>query len=108
MSVTTPQSEHDLAREVILLAVKAGWRHHETLSERRRHRGFPHLIFLRVRKDGRGGMTGRVLAVNVRGAGSRRSMEAQAWLDDLAISGVETYVWERDDLRTGEVERVLR
>lgn len=91
--------ERDLQRQVIDLAELRGWRCYHTFDSRRSAPGFPDVMAVRG---------SRLLAVELKRESGRVTAEQQAWLDALALAGVEVHTWRPSDMSSGLIEERLR
>ena len=48
----------------------------------------------------------RLVFAEIKGTGGRLSIDQKAWIADLLVAGIETYVWHPEDLESAQ--KVLR
>lgn len=83
-----PQSERSFQQQMYDAARLLGWKAYHTHDARHSAAGFPDLILTR---------RPRVLAAELKRDGERPTPAQLAWLEELAASGVETFVWTPAD-----------
>lgn len=91
--------EDELQTNVEHALLVFGWRSYHTRYSIGSAPGFPDLIA--VRGD-------RVLAAELKREGKSPTRAQDAWLDDLAVAGVEVFVWYPSEWIDGTIESVLR
>ena len=100
--VRPDMTERQLSHSIVQLATRLGWRVHtlaDSRSLRCHHPGFPDLILAKGT---------RLLAVELKAEKGRMRPGQQGWLDALALTGAEAYLWRPCHWLDGTVEAVLR
>lgn len=82
------QSEAAFQRAVIEYAQLNGWAVYHTHFSRHSQAGYPDLTLVRGR---------RLVFAELKTATGRMSAEQQQWLNRLALTGVETFLWRPAD-----------
>lgn len=88
-------AEKDVQSMIVELAGLHGWRVYHTFDSRRSAAGFPDLMLVRE----------RIVFAELKRAGEKPRRDQVEWLDALARSGAEVYLWTIDDLV--EIGRIL-
>jgi hypothetical protein len=90
-------SERDFQTGVLELARLLGWRSYHTHDSRRSAAGFPHLVLVRGE---------RLVFAELKSETGAPSADQRAWLDALAETPAESYLWRPADWP--EVAEVLQ
>lgn len=91
--------ERDLMQGIIQLAGWLGWRCYHPWTSVHSAAGWPDVTLVRH---------GRIIMAELKSARGTVAPAQQAWLDDLAAAGIETYVWRPAHWRDGTIERILK
>jgi hypothetical protein len=95
--VAMPKLRESAFRDaVVALARYRGWRVMWTWNSRHSPKGWPDLFLVRH---------GRAIAAELKIPPRKPTQEQWDWLKDLALCGIETYVWVPDDWAS--IERIL-
>lgn len=91
-----PQSERSFQAQVVALATLLGWRSYHSWSSLHSAGGFPDLVLVR---------RPRVIFAELKSERGKTSADQLDWLNDLGMSGQETYIWRPSSWQ--EIEKVL-
>lgn len=91
--------EKDLQEEVRKAADTFGWKFFHPFWMQRSSTGWPDCTLVR---------DGRIIFVELKSEDKEPTIAQQTWLDALAETGAEVYVWRPSDLRSGRIDEVLR
>jgi hypothetical protein len=92
-------TERMLQDAVVELALTLKWRTYHTYDSRRSNPGWPDLILVR---------RNRIVAIELKSAKGRVSVEQLAWFGALEAAGVECHVYRPSEWCDGTIEGVLR
>ena len=92
-------SERELQAAVEGLLDLRGWRWFHDEDSRRNNGGLPDLVAVR---------RGRVVFIELKTTRGRVRTEQRAWLEELWMGDVETYLFRPRDWHAGTIEEVLR
>ena len=90
-------TEKQFMADVMARAKLGRWRVFHVWLSLHSTAGFPDLVLVR---------RGRLVFAELKKVGGKLSAEQRGWLEDLAATNTETYVWSPEDWR--QIERVLR
>lgn len=91
-------SEDDLLESVAATLTTFGWIWFHDTDSKRNHAGLPDIVAVR---------RGRVLFAELKSSTGRVRIEQRSWLDALADTAAEVYVWRPRDWHAGTIEEVL-
>lgn len=92
-----PESEQGFQEAVVHYATIRKWLGYHTLRSKGSNPGFPDLVFVRAE---------RLVFIELKRQGKKRTPEQVVWAERLAEAGVEVYAFEPSDWST--IERILK